>query len=197
MSDVRRIFTEVYDHNVWRGDESRSGEGSSVEAARHIVRELPGLLRDLGVRTLLRNSPCGDFTWMKEVDLGDIDYIGVDVVGPLVEANNARYGSDRRSFRRLDMLADAFAEGGSRPLSGLFHPPAAADDLRRLAGDDPLASHLCAVVALFLANGAGATTTSRTSSWGAAGSIWRFPLSIFRRPCGPSSKPGSRPPSPT
>ena len=105
MSDVRKVFTEVYDHNVWLGDESRSGEGSSREATRHIVRELPGLLRDLGVRTML-DAPCGDFAWMKDVYLGDTFYIGADVVEPLIQANVSHHGSPKRAFFRLDMLED-------------------------------------------------------------------------------------------
>jgi hypothetical protein len=47
---------------------------------------------------------CGDFNWMRLLPL-DIDYIGADIVASLVTDNQRRYGSERRWFLRLDLLA--------------------------------------------------------------------------------------------
>jgi hypothetical protein len=46
--------------------------------------------------------PCGDFHWMRTLDL-DIDYTGGDVVPDLIERNNAHYGSDKRRFMVIDI----------------------------------------------------------------------------------------------
>ena len=35
--------------------------------------------------------PCGDFYWMKEVDLKDIEYIGADIVDELIKKNNDKF----------------------------------------------------------------------------------------------------------
>jgi hypothetical protein len=60
------------------------------------------LLSRLDVRSLL-DIPCGDFNWMKEIDLRDIDYLGGDIVESVILANNERYGSPRCHFAILDI----------------------------------------------------------------------------------------------
>jgi len=57
------------------------------------------------VRTLL-DAPCGDFHWMKLLDLGNVQYIGGDIVPKLVEENQQAYGSPSRRFTRLDLMRD-------------------------------------------------------------------------------------------
>jgi hypothetical protein len=66
---------------------------------------LPGLLRRLGVRSML-DVPCGDFNWMRLVDLEGIDYTGADIVADLIAANEAAYGSTHRRFLHLNLLSD-------------------------------------------------------------------------------------------
>jgi hypothetical protein len=44
------------------------------------------VLHDLGAQSLL-DAGCGDFNWMRTVDLPGIKYIGVDVVSDLIERN--------------------------------------------------------------------------------------------------------------
>jgi SAM-dependent methyltransferase len=64
---------------------------------------LPGLLKELGVRSLL-DAPCGDHRWMASVDL-DLDrYVGIDIVPSIVEALQQRYRDDaHRSFLIADI----------------------------------------------------------------------------------------------
>ena len=50
--------------------------------------------------------PCGDFHWMKEVDLHNIHYLGADIVVPLLEQNKRKYSSDRVQFRHLNLIED-------------------------------------------------------------------------------------------
>ena len=104
---VAEVFNKIHDSSAWNvhTSESVSGEGSTLEQTKVLIAELPGLLHRLGVKTLL-DIPCGDFNWMQQVELGDIRYIGSDIVAALVEKNNERFGSDKRSFRHLDLLRD-------------------------------------------------------------------------------------------
>jgi len=63
------------------------------------------LLRKLEVTSLL-DVPCGDFTWMKHVELDGIDYIGGDIVGEMISKLQQQYGRPGRSFRRIDLVCD-------------------------------------------------------------------------------------------
>jgi len=43
---------------------------------------------------------------MKFVDLGQIEYLGADIVAPLIEQNNKKYARAKRQFKQLDLLKD-------------------------------------------------------------------------------------------
>src|SRR5713101_3224375 len=75
----RRAFTEIYERHLWGCSESVSGVGSTLEGSRSIGNVLPQLLHDLGAQSLI-DAGCGDFNWMRTVELPGIKYIGVDVV---------------------------------------------------------------------------------------------------------------------
>lgn len=107
IDSMERRFGRIHRMNLWRGSDSRSGPGSSLEETAVIRAELPRIVRDLDVRVLL-DIPCGDFFWMGEVEpsLGLEAYIGADVVPAIVQANTDRHGSQRRRFVRLDLRTD-------------------------------------------------------------------------------------------
>lgn len=98
------IFGRIYRNNLWGSQVSHSGTGSDLEQTAVIRETLPPLLRSLAVRTLL-DVPCGDFHWMRTVDLG-VDYIGADVVGTLIAANTARDANEHRRFVVVDIAND-------------------------------------------------------------------------------------------
>ena len=102
---MEQLFTEIYHRNTFGGVESRSGHGSNLRNTATLRAALPALLARLGVRSVL-DIPCGDFYWMKEVELGVELYIGADIVGALVESNNQRFGAVSRIFRQLDITTD-------------------------------------------------------------------------------------------
>lgn len=85
--------------------ESLSGEGSSLAETRALRAALPGLLARYGVRSLL-DLPCGDFFWMRALDLSRIDYLGADIVPEIVAANQERHAAPGLRFRVLDAAAD-------------------------------------------------------------------------------------------
>lgn len=96
-------FRHAYVTNHWGGAQSASGPGASLDQTAVIRAALPNLCRRLGVRTLL-DLPCGDFSWMSLVDLGDISYVGGDLLPELIAANSRRYAGPARQFRVLDLL---------------------------------------------------------------------------------------------
>jgi hypothetical protein len=100
-----RVFEQIYEQKLWGDDASISGPGSSMEQTVAVRAALPGLLRELGCRSML-DIPCGDFFWMKTVD-HDVDYTGGDIVAALVARDQEQFGNDHRRFKQLDLTADS------------------------------------------------------------------------------------------
>jgi len=99
------LFTLIYKKNLWGNLESISGPGSTLVDTEELREALPEILRKLGAKTLL-DIPCGDFNWMKYVDLVDIQYIGADIVPELIQGIGKQYSNDRRKFLCLDLVTD-------------------------------------------------------------------------------------------
>ena len=104
---VEETFHKIFEETSWnvQTEESVSGEGSTLEQTRELINELPEVLRNLGVQTIL-DAPCGDFNWMKFVDLTDIKYTGADIVPSIIQNNKDSYGSLNRDFVVLDLIND-------------------------------------------------------------------------------------------
>lgn len=103
--DLGGRFTRIYETNLWGSEASRSGSGSADDQTAHIREQLPGLLKEINAASLL-DIPCGDFAWMRYVDLDGIHYIGGDIVPGLIERNQTQFGGAHREFRHLDLTAD-------------------------------------------------------------------------------------------
>src|SRR5258707_8039307 len=89
-TQIRHVFFEIYRKNLWENTESRSGIGSSLARTAKLRLELPILLQELAIQVLL-DIPCGDFNWMHTVPLGNIHYIGADIVEDLIIENRRKY----------------------------------------------------------------------------------------------------------
>jgi len=53
---------------------------------------------------------CGDFNWMRHVELG-VDYIGADLVPQIIRENQARYSGERVNFMVFDGIRDPIPNG--------------------------------------------------------------------------------------
>ena len=102
---TEEIFTETYNENHWGGEESVSGPGSDTFQTRILIKALPDLLKELNISSML-DVPCGDFNWMQNIDLTNLDYIGGDIVKSLVQSNIDKYGNGRVKFQYLNLLKD-------------------------------------------------------------------------------------------
>jgi len=103
--EADHAFRDIYRRHHWSGGESASGAGASLDQTGELRRLLPALLTELGVVTML-DLPCGDYGWMRTIDLPVARYIGADllpeIVGPLATALSA----GGRRFRVLDLTRD-------------------------------------------------------------------------------------------
>ncbi|OKO69823.1 class I SAM-dependent methyltransferase [Bradyrhizobium sp. AS23.2] len=104
--DLAARFERIERTNLWGAASSVSGLGSEDPATAAIREALPALLQRLGARSLL-DAPCGDAGWIGRMKL-DVDYIGIDIVPSLIEANNRRAarGELAGHFRVADITRD-------------------------------------------------------------------------------------------
>ncbi|WP_095043056.1 class I SAM-dependent methyltransferase [Candidatus Promineifilum breve] len=98
------VFNDIYRKRIWGDPESISGTGSNLAQTAEIRRLMPPLLDELGCRSLL-DVPCGDFYWMRLLDL-DQAYTGGDIVADLIERNQREYGNEHRRFIHVDLVQD-------------------------------------------------------------------------------------------
>lgn len=101
MSMNEFVFTYIYENNLWGGRKSVSGTGSTLRETGSIRRAIPELIKEFNIRSLL-DAPCGDFYWMKKLDL-NLKYIGVDIVRDLILINRKKNGKRGRVFLKLDL----------------------------------------------------------------------------------------------
>ena len=102
---AKNKFKTVYQKNLFKGKESRSGEGSNMIQTTAIRREIPLLLKELKIKTLI-DAPCGDFFWIREVELPVERYIGVDIVKEIIENNQRNYVNKQIIFMQLNIIKD-------------------------------------------------------------------------------------------
>ena len=101
---MESIFTKIYRENFW-GGESRSGLGSDLVQTETIRTSLPKLFKELEIKSLL-DIPCGDFFWLKEVNLDFLSYIGADIVDDIVKNNSEKFSKPNRQFIKLNIIKD-------------------------------------------------------------------------------------------
>jgi hypothetical protein len=103
--DLREAFTRIYLTNAWGDAESVSGRGSTLARTEVIRTALPSLLTDAAAKSIF-DAACGDFNWMRQVDLNELEYTGADIVPKMVARNHRLYGHRGRSFVVMDVTSD-------------------------------------------------------------------------------------------
>ncbi|MBR0964773.1 class I SAM-dependent methyltransferase [Bradyrhizobium diazoefficiens] len=103
------VFSEIYRRNIWGYKETASGAGSTLHNTQRVRESLPGLIRDLKIKTLL-DLPCGDLHWLSKIELPISHYIGGDIVPELVKRTAEKYSRPDRSFLQIDLCKDPLPE---------------------------------------------------------------------------------------
>lgn len=106
---VQDVFSDIYCKNHWGSAESVSGPGSEARATQRIAETLPLICREYGIASIL-DIPCGDFHWMKNINLGLCNYIGADVVPEIIRTNAEKYATNSRRFMHIDATRDPLPE---------------------------------------------------------------------------------------
>jgi len=84
---MRERFQEIYATNEWRHG---SGEGSLPEHNQGYIRFVEGFIRDHNIRNIV-DLGCGDWQFSRYIDWQRAEYVGMDIVPEVIEANRARF----------------------------------------------------------------------------------------------------------
>ena len=106
---IEQRFKNIFKNNSWGGHHSVSGRGSDLDQTEHIIRKIPALFQDMGISTVL-DIPCGDFNWMRNIDLNGIKYIGADIVKEIIQNNKNQYEKNNVSFRHMNLIEDTLPQ---------------------------------------------------------------------------------------
>jgi hypothetical protein len=110
MTDIKEVFTDIYINRKWdeptKSNESVSGNGSSLDFTRNLRQELPKLFDTFAIKSVF-DAPCGDLNWMSRVleHRPDIEYIGGDIVDPLIEQLTKTYFNYK--FIKVNIINDS------------------------------------------------------------------------------------------
>jgi hypothetical protein len=125
------IFRSIYQSDHWnhgRAGESRSGEGSTVAMTQNVREILARVIRERGVTSFL-DAPCGDWNWMRLMDLSGVKYTGGDIVPEVVESNRRVHARPGVEFAVMDLV-----EG--KPAIGAHDLILCRDCIQHLANDE-------------------------------------------------------------
>jgi hypothetical protein len=102
---LEQTFTEIYRSSLWGSKESRSGPTSTLERTSQLREHLPTLFKTLEISSIF-DAGCGDWNWMRSVNLTGIRYIGADIVTPLIETLQTTYTSSNVHFQKMNLVAE-------------------------------------------------------------------------------------------
>ena len=103
---TEEIFTSIYKTNNWNSRESISGVGSELEQTNYLINELNSILKSYSIKSML-DIPCGDFNWMRFVNLTETNYIGADIVNELILNNSKKYSiKNHIEFKVINLITD-------------------------------------------------------------------------------------------
>lgn len=105
--DLKEKFNEAFEKNIWGDSESVSGSGSTLAYTSSLRKTFPAIVAALECKIIL-DAPCGDYNWMKEINLGDVIYIGGDIASILVKDLQSKYSSV--DFRQMDITTSALPD---------------------------------------------------------------------------------------
>lgn len=98
-------FHNIYILNFWGSFETKSGPGSEISSTKELVNQLNTLIVQLKIQSI-NDIPCGDFNWMRNVDIKNIKYFGGDIIPELIQNNIVSNQNENIKFENFDLLND-------------------------------------------------------------------------------------------
>jgi hypothetical protein len=111
---VAEAFTRTYRNALWgkiHGDEFFSGRGSLDKFAAPYLEWLIRFINEHNIRTVV-DLGCGDFRIGRQIcSAVAVNYVGVDIVPDLIAYNQSQFGSERVSFKCVNIIEDELPDG--------------------------------------------------------------------------------------
>jgi hypothetical protein len=105
QDSLKSRFNQIYEKNLWRSEETRSGEGSELNYTMSLRNWLIDNLPKLKIKHLV-DAPCGDFNWMRKVVLkSSFYYSGFDIVNSIINKNKS-YSNAKTKFSVANICKD-------------------------------------------------------------------------------------------
>ena len=101
------FFNKYYNPKfTWcRPNRSPSCVGSDNYTTKVLRSKLPFLIKEYKIKSIL-DAGCGDFYWMKNINLTKINYYGIDIVSRLIEKNKKLYSKKNIIFFNNNLIKD-------------------------------------------------------------------------------------------
>jgi SAM-dependent methyltransferase len=99
-------FSAVYARDDWQGG---SGRGSTPENTVEYRALIERLLQAHDIKRVV-DLGCGDWQFSRLINWGNVDYLGIDTVPAVIEANRQRFGPPCR-FECRDVSRDPLPPG--------------------------------------------------------------------------------------
>lgn len=107
-NNAQEAFTQIYDNSAWTGWwTTKDGYGSTLEYTVTIRETLPPLLKKYDIKSML-DASCGEFTWMRAVDLSGIRYIGGEIVEDKIKKLKEEF--PQHEWLHMDIIEDKLPE---------------------------------------------------------------------------------------
>ena len=115
-NEAEKIFNHIYHSRAWSTsyatDDNQQkitldGPGSTLWYTVTIRSELPKLLKKWNIKSLL-DASCGEFSWMRELDLTGIEYTGGDIVKDKIDKLSSEFPD--KKWLHLDIIEDDLPE---------------------------------------------------------------------------------------
>ncbi len=99
LMNKNKKFLYIYKSKYWQciTDGSLSGGGSNDISTYNIKKSLSEFIKYNNIKSII-DIPCGDWKWMSEFDLSDLEYFGYDVVDDLILENQRKYKKKNITF---------------------------------------------------------------------------------------------------
>jgi SAM-dependent methyltransferase len=108
LSIAEKIFSEIYRCGTWGKDQlgrGTSGPGSTLPQGLPFVHYIQQFLDSHEIHSVV-DIGCGDWELAKEIDWGNRNYVGIDVVESVVKQNQVVYETDQIRFLHLNAVVD-------------------------------------------------------------------------------------------
>jgi hypothetical protein len=94
---IKKVFTDIYEKNIWGSKETRSGRGSELKATTKVVKSLPLIFEKYNITGIV-DIGCGECNWINKLFPELKYYLGIDVVNDIIINNISKYGSEQIEF---------------------------------------------------------------------------------------------------